>query len=124
MAAPFFFLIEPHTPITLGIIGAVLGAIAGVMQHLSVREASTAFTTASSLLEVRSVLKTTTWGRRFIYFLNLCKLLLLVVEFELVREPLFAVLSGCLAAYFSLMLVTLRDTFFLHRLSANSPNGA
>ena len=128
VAAAFFFVIEPHAPITLGVIGGLVGAIGGIMQHLSLREASASFTTTSSLLEVRGALKATTWGRLYIRFLWSCKLLLLVLAFLFVREPLFAGLFGYLAAYFSLMfvreIVTLRDTFFLHRLSTNAPNVA
>ncbi len=112
----------------LGVIGTLLGAIGGIMQHLSFRDASASFTTTASLLEVRSALKATTWGRRYIRFLWSCKLLLLILAFLLIREPLFAVLFGYLAAYFSLMfvreIVTLRDTFFLHRLSTHAPDVA
>ena len=125
VAAAFFFVIEPHSPIILGVIGGLLGAIGGVMQHLSLRDASASFTTTSSLLEVRSALKATRWGSLYIRFLWFSKLVLLVLAFVLVREPLFAVLFGYLAAYVSLMfvreVVTLRDTFFLHRLSSNGP---
>lgn len=128
VAAAFFFVIEPHAPITLGVIGALLGAIGGIMQHLRLRDASGSFVTTSSLLEVRSALKGTTWGRRYIRFLWSCKLLLLILAFVLIRESLFAVLFGYLAAYSSLMfvreIVTLRDTFFLHRLSSNESNVA
>jgi hypothetical protein len=128
VAAAFFFVLEPRTPIMLGVIGAFLGAVGGAMQHLSLREASASFTSTSSLLEVRSALKATPWGSRYIRFLWSCKLLLLVLAFVLIREPLFAVLFGYLAAYVSLMfvreIVTLRDTFFLHRLSSNAPDVA
>ncbi len=127
-AAALFFVIEPHAPIMLGVIGALLGAVGGIMQHLGLQEASASFTTTSSLLDVRSALKATTWGRRYIRFLWSCKLVLLVLAFVFIREPLFAVLFGYLAAYVSLMfvreIVTLRDTFFLHRLSSNAPDVA
>ena len=128
VAVAFFFVIEPHTPITLGIIGGSLGAIGGFMQHLSLRQASAGFTTASSLLEVRSALKSTTWVSRYIRFLYFTKLLLVIVAFVFIRQPLLGVLFGYLAAYFAMMfvreIVTVRDTFFLHRLSRNAPDVA
>jgi hypothetical protein len=128
VAAVLFLVAEPRAPISLGLIGAILGAIAGVMQHLSLRQASASFIATSSLLQVRSALKSTAWGRRYIRFLNFCKLLLLVLAVAFVREPLLTVFFGCLAAYFSLMfvreIVTLRDTFFLHRLASNAPDAA
>jgi hypothetical protein len=46
----------------------------------------------------------------------------------LIKEPLYRVILGYLAAYFSLMLirdaVTLRDIFFLHKLGSPSSASA
>jgi hypothetical protein len=127
-AAAFFFVLEPHAPLWLAPVGAALGAIGGVMQHLSLRQASAGFTGASSLLEVRAALKATAWGSRYIRFLYFCKILLAVLAFALVRQPLLAVVFAYLAAYFSLMfvreMVTFRDTIFLHRLSTMAPDAA
>ena len=96
------------------------------MQHLSIRQASANFTTTSSLLEVRSALKATPWGSRYLLFLWSCKLVLAILAFVIIREPVLAILNGYLAAYVSLMfareVVTLPDTFFLHRLSSNAPD--
>jgi hypothetical protein len=70
-------------------------------------------------------LSSTAWGRKYIAWLYFCKVVLLLIAFLLIREPLFRVALGYLAAYFSLMLVrdavTLRDTFVLHRLENSSP---
>ena len=126
VAAVFLFVIEPHAPVMLAVVGAVLGAIAGVMQHLSFTQATKGFSAASTLLEVRSAFKATTWGTRYIRFLYFSKFVLIALAFVLVRQPLFAVIFGYIVGYFSLMfvreVVTLRDTFFLHRLSTNAPN--
>ena len=126
VAAIFLFVVEPRSPVMLALVGAVLGAIGGVMQHLSFAQATKGFSAATSLLEVRSALKATTWGTRYIRFLYFSKFVLIALSFVLVRQPFLAVIFGYLAGYFSLMfvreVVTLRDTFFLHRLSTNAPN--
>jgi hypothetical protein len=50
----------------------------------------------------------------------------MALAFLLIRQSLFDVFCGSIAGYFSLMcareLVTLRDTFHLHRLSATASN--
>ena len=126
VAAVFLFVVEPHAPVIIAVVGAVLGAVGGVMQHLSFTQATKGFSAASTLPEVRSAFKATTWGTRYIRFLYFSKFVLIALAFVLVRQPLFAVIFGYIAGYFSLMfvreVVTLRDTFLLHRLSTHAPN--
>jgi hypothetical protein len=90
------------------------------MQHLSIGQDPSRFVAASSLMGVRRALTSTAWGRKYIAWLYFCKVVLLLIAFLWIREPLFRVVLGYLAAYFSLMLVrdavTLRDTYVLHRL--------
>jgi hypothetical protein len=90
------------------------------MQHLSIAEDPSRFVAASSLMGVRRALTRTAWGRKYIAWLYFCKGALLLIAFLLLREPLYRVVLGYLAAYFSLMLVrdavTLRDTYILQRL--------
>jgi hypothetical protein len=121
LAAYLVFVAEPHVPVIFALVGAALGASGGVMQHLSIKEASNGFTNASSLLDVRRAFKTTSWGRRYIWWLYLSKLVLALLAFLAIRHPLLAIILGYGAGYFSLMLsreiVTLRDTFYLKRLS-------
>jgi hypothetical protein len=115
-----FLIVEPRLPLTLGLVGGLLGALAGTMQHLSISQDPSRFTAASSLMGVRRALTSTAWGCKYIVWLYFCKVALLLIAFMLIREPLFRVVLGYLAAYFSLMLVrdavTLRDTYVLHRL--------
>jgi len=115
-----FFLLQPRLPVTLGLVGGLLGAVAGTMQHLSISQDPTRFVAASSLMGVRRALTSTAWGRKYIAWLYFCKVVLLLIAFLLIREPLYRIVLGYLAAYFSLMLVrdavTLKDTFVLHRL--------
>lgn len=119
-----FLLVQPRLPLTLAFVGGLLGALAGAMQHLSISQDPSRFITASSLMGVRRALTSTAWGRKYIAWLYFCKVVLLLIAFLLIREPLFRVVLGYLAAYFSLMLVrdavTLRDTFILHRLENSS----
>ena len=122
VAALFFFVVEPHAPTILGVAGAVLGAVGGVMQHLSFREASNGFSAASTLLEVRSAFKATVWGTSYIRFLYISKLVLIALAAGLVRHPLLAIVFAYCGGYFTLMfmreVITLRDTFFLRSLTA------
>jgi hypothetical protein len=121
-AGLFLFVVEPHAPVALGAVGALLGAIAGMMQHLSFKQASPRFATATSLMDVRRTFTGTSWGKRYIYWLYLSKVVLAATAFVLVRHPLLGVLFGYVAAYFSLMfvreVVTFKDTMFLNRLTA------
>lgn len=115
-----FLAAQPRLPVTLGLAGGLLGAIAGTMQHLSISQDPSRFMAASSLMGVRRALTSTAWGRKYIVWLYFCKVVLLLIAFLLIREPLYRVALGYLAAYFSLMLVrdavTLKDTYVLHRL--------
>jgi len=102
------------------VLGAILGAIAGMMQHLSVKQASGNLSAAASFLDVRRAFKTTSWGRRYIIFLYISKVILGVAAVVLVRELSIGLVFNHLAGYFTLMLVreivTLRDTFYLASL--------
>jgi len=125
-ASILLFVMKPHAPISLAIAGAVPGILGGLMQHWSMRQAAGGFSAASSLLEIRSAFKATQWGRRYIRFLYFSKFALLVLAFLLVREPLIGVVIGYFAGFFSLMfareVTTLRDVFFLQRLSTHGQN--
>jgi hypothetical protein len=124
-AAFFVFMPQPHAPISIAAAGLVLGVVGGIMQHLSFEQAAASFTAATTLLEVRRALTATTWGRRYIRFLYASKLILVVLVFLLVRRPLYGLLFGYLAGYFSLMfareIVTLRDTLHLRRIDSDAP---
>lgn len=124
VAVILFLLIEPTIPLAIGIAGMFLGAVGGVMQHLSFRQATDAFAHTSSLLDVRKAFTSTSWGSRYISWLYLSKIVLAIIAFFLIRHDLIHILLGYLAGYMSLMfareLVTLRDTFYLQRLTDKS----
>jgi len=115
-----FLVVQPRLPVALALAGGLLGAVAGTMQHLSISQDPSRFVAASSLMGVRRALTSTAWGRKYIAWLYFCKVVLLLIAFLLLREPLFRVLLGYVAAYWSLMLVrdavTLKDTYALHSL--------
>jgi hypothetical protein len=119
-----FLLVRPRLPVALGLIGGLLGALAGMLQHLSISQDPSGFVAASSLMGVRRALTSTAWGRKYIAWLYFCNAVLLLLAFMLIRQPLFQVVLGYLGAYFSLMLVrdavTLRDTYLLRSLGNTS----
>lgn len=120
-----FLIVQPRLPFTLAIVGGVCGAVAGIMQHLSIMQDPPGFLAASSLMGVRRALTKTAWGRRYIAWLYFSKCTLILITFLLVKRPASQILLGYLAAYFSLMLtrdiITLRDTFALYSLRNSAP---
>jgi hypothetical protein len=112
-----FWIIQPRLPFALAIAGGLLGALAGVLQHLGISQDPNQFVAASSLMGVRRAFTSTPWGRKYIASLYFSKVALILIAFLLVKRPLYQVALGYLAAYFSLMLVrdiiTLKDTFAL-----------
>jgi hypothetical protein len=123
--ASAFVVIQPRLPFVLAMVGGLCGALAGIMQHLSIRHDPHGFLAASSLMGVRRALTNNAWGRSYIDWLYFSKFALVLISFLLIRRPLLQVLFGYLAAYFSLMfvrdIITLRDTFALYRLSNGAP---
>jgi hypothetical protein len=116
-----FLIVQPRLPVELGVAGGLFGALAGIMQHLSINHDPRRFIAASSLMGVRRALTSNPWGRKYVGWLYFSKFALILLAFLLLKAPLYRVMLGYLAAYFSLMLVrdavTLRDTYTLHRLS-------
>ena len=115
-----FFVLSPHLPFGLGIVGGLLGAAAGTCQHLSLKQNLEGFLSASSFMEVRRGLTSSRWGRAYIACVYVSKVALAVLAFVLVKTPLFRVVLGYAAAYISFMLIrdilTLKDTFTLRTL--------
>lgn len=120
-----FVIIQPRLPFTLAIAGGLCGVLAGIMQHLSIRQDPRGFLAASSLMGVRRALTNTAGERRYIGWLYFSKFALVVIAFLLCRKSPLQVLFGYLTAYLSLMLVrdiiTLRDTFALDGLRNVAP---
>jgi len=122
-AAIFFFVFEPPVPFTIALVGTVLGTIGGVMMHLSFNQAADRFAAASSVLDVRRTFKSTSWGCRYILWQTFSNIILVVIAFLYIRQPLLSVLWGYIAGLMPLgfmrELVTLRDSFSRKRLSSD-----
>jgi hypothetical protein len=58
--------VHPGSLLTIALAGGLSGAVAGVLQHLSIRQASDGFLTASSLMEVRRASTSNPRGRKHI----------------------------------------------------------
>jgi len=128
IAAYLVFGFEPHVPLVVAVVGGLLGVAGGIMQHLSIKEATNGFTSALSMLDVRQAFKSTLWGSRYISLLYFSKFALAVLAFLVIRHPLLEIVLGYLAGYMSLMflreIVTLRDTFYLQGLASRPDSGS
>jgi hypothetical protein len=51
-----FLVVQPPLPVTLGLAGGLLGALAGTMQHFSISQDPSRFKAASTLMGVRRAL--------------------------------------------------------------------
>ena len=72
-------MFQQRLPFALAIAGAVLGALAGVMQHLSISQDPQRFFEASSMMGVRRALTSAPWGQRYIAWLYFSKVVLVLV---------------------------------------------
>jgi hypothetical protein len=122
--AVFVWLLDVPGRFAVAITGGLLGISAGLFQHLALVQASDALGGAGSLLEIRRCLKSTPWGRRYIFLLYLSKAIILVPVLVIFEYSVWSVLFAYLSGYFSLMftreIVTLRDTFRLHGIAARA----
>jgi len=114
-----FLSLQPRLPLTLALVGALLGTVAGLMQHFSIMQSPEKFSSAVSLMGVRRAFTSTLWGRKYIAWLYLSKAILAVTAFLLIRGPLLRVVLGYLAGYWTLMLfrecVSFKAVIALHR---------
>jgi hypothetical protein len=94
-----FFVLSPHLPFGLGIAGGLLGAAAGICQHLSLNQNPEEFLSASSLMDVRRGLTSNRWGRTYIACVYVSKIALAILAFILIKTPLYRVVLGYAVAY-------------------------
>lgn len=95
-------------PILVLVVGGTLGLIGGLMQLLSFKESKQSFQEAKSFNEVRNSLKSTKWGKRYLYFLWSTNVLLVVVALLTTKNPLLSVLAGYFLLMFVREIVTLK----------------
>jgi len=115
IAVSLFFICDPH-PILIAGVGALLGLIGGIMQTLSFRQARDSFLDTKTMLEVRAKLKSTIWGRRYLYYLWASNIFLVVLSFSFSSNPALAILIGFFSLMFIREIITLKQTFELSRL--------
>ncbi|MDD3814366.1 MAG: hypothetical protein PHZ02_06935 [Desulfocapsaceae bacterium] len=100
-------------PYILLILGLGFGTFAGIMQLLAFKEAKSEFLHPNTMMEVREVLKKTSWGKKYIYFLWSANIILVAIALYLPKSSMYTILVG----YFSLMfireLITLKATYEL-----------
>lgn len=113
------FYLSPLKPFEVTAIGFILGIIGGLMQQQGFQEKPNEFLNAQTMFEVRAALKGTVWGRRYLLFLKIAALLLVVVAFVFQRNILTDVLTGYLAMMFLRELITLSPTAQLEKLAAS-----
>ncbi len=111
------FSLSNSKPFEITVAGILLGSIGGIMQWQGFNESPRSFLKAMSLLEIRSVFKATTWGRRYLLFLKIAAILLLIIVFMRPRNILTDVLTGYFAMMFAREIVTLWPTIKLERLA-------
>ena len=89
------------------------------MQLFSFKESTQSFKSASTMLVVRKALKNTKWGRRYLYFLWISNITLVLISFLATNNPLINILVGYFLLMFVREIVTLKPT-----LEFNSDNVA
>jgi len=119
LATALFLTGKPY-PVLLTSVGALLGLLGGIMQSLSIRQAQESFLDATTMLEVRSKLKATAWGKRYLFLQWSGDALLLVLAVRFSGNRPLAILAGFSTGVFTRMfireIITLKPTFELSRL--------
>jgi len=106
------------TPWLFLLLGIVLGAGAGFMQLLALRESSRPLKAAQTAMEVRRALSSSRWGKRYLFTLWFTMALLAALGVYFLRSRWFiGQFAGYSAFAFVRELLTLRGTFELERLS-------
>jgi hypothetical protein len=111
-------LIAPAVPWLLLALGAVLGAVVGMMQRQALRESRAGLIASQSAMDVRRALAASGSGRTYLYALWGSALLLVAAAYAIPQGGKY---FGGFAGYFALAaireLVTLRETLLLQTLA-------
>ncbi|MDB6140343.1 MAG: hypothetical protein JWO94_3415 [Verrucomicrobiaceae bacterium] len=83
VAAILMSFLGRHAAVVIGSTGVALGAVIGIMQHLSFGQATKSFKEAATLMDVRRALMASTWGKRSIQLLYVSKGVLIVLSLVL-----------------------------------------
>jgi len=115
----FFFAVNPH-PLPFLLVGAMLGLVGGVMQTQSFKEGN--FLNAETMMEVRSQLKSTKWGKRYLYWLCGGSILLFIFVIIFSADPVIVFLMGYFSMMFFREIVTLKSVFKLRKILLKATN--
>ena len=110
--------LTPASMVILG-VGAFLGCVAGLVQHRALKLAGPRLLKAKSLVEVRTALSFSLWGKSYLYlFWSSVAVLLVLGLWKFEKEITFVFLAGYSALAFMRELVTLPAVFSLRSLVA------
>lgn len=117
------FLFVSPTPWFFLALGGVLGAVAGFIQLRALREASAQLLQAVTMMDVRRVLRSSRWGRLYLWGFWLSMVLLFVLAFFLLHSrAIIGLIAGYTAFALIRELLNLRGTFELQHLSKGGQN--
>ncbi len=121
MVATFVFASPP--PWFFLVLGGVLGAVTGFIQLRALRQASVRLLQAATMMDVRRALRSSRWGRLYLWGFWLSMALLFVLAFFLLRNRAIIGLIGGYSAFALIReLLTLRGAFELQLLSKSEQN--
>ena len=105
-------------PWSMLVVGAALGACAGVIQLRSLRDSATLLLRAQTAMDVRRALSSSRTGRIYLYAFWGSMLILFAAAVYLLRDRAFVGLIASYSAFaFMRELVTLRGAYELHKIS-------
>ena len=102
-------------PFPIIVAGTIFGVLGGIMQLLSMNEGRVKFLNALTLLDIRALLKSSKWGKRYIYFLWSTSIGIFVLSLS-TKQPLWALFAGYFSMSFFRDLITLKSTYELTKL--------
>jgi len=120
IAAAVFALSASLIPWVSLAAGFLFGSSAGMIQARTLRASKSAFTTATSLMEVRQVLQASTSGKTYLILLWAELILLLFLAIWFYRPDVFGAFAASYCAYaFARELTTLPVIFSLCKAPAD-----
>ncbi len=106
-------------PLPVLVAGAIFGVAGGIMQVLGIREGRHKFRNVKTALDVRQQLKTTEWGKRYLYSLWTSSIAIFLISLS-ARQPLNALFAGYCTMCFFRDVITLKSAFELAKLAIRS----
>ena len=113
------FVVQAGEPEALLGISFVIGLLLGFMQKKGLAEGMEEFNEASSMLEIRRILKSTKWGKRYIIGFWVSAILLLVLSWFLSSYILLGYTMSFCMVFGTRDCVTLKSTIKLSQLGSS-----